>query len=155
MDPLRFRQSSIKYSEPQSTRYIFCRAPSSEAIACRYASPGGTSALRVTSDDELESLIGSPIKLVIQQQHSARDHHMQAFIAESPFLQIGTNGGDGQCDEVLATMFVQGKPPIAGIAVTVKECYLLMRRIADPFETLGASPTTQGTIAVMLRRNPD
>ena len=53
---------------------------------------------RVTSADELQSLIGSPSELVIRKQLAELDHHMQAFIAEAPFLLIGTYGSDGQCD---------------------------------------------------------
>lgn len=146
---------------------------------------------RVTSAEELESLIGSPSELVIRKQLAELDRHMQAFIAEAPFLLIGTYGNDGQCDvsprgdlpsvarvldsktlilaerpgnrradslqniietgrvgllfvipglgetlrvngpacviqddEVLATMSVQGKQPVVGIAVEVEECYL-------------------------------
>jgi predicted pyridoxine 5'-phosphate oxidase superfamily flavin-nucleotide-binding protein len=53
---------------------------------------------RVTTIDELTALIGSPGELVIRKQLSELDHHMQAFIAESPFLLLGTYGRDGQCD---------------------------------------------------------
>ena len=53
---------------------------------------------RVTSAEELESLIGSPSELVIRKQLAELDQHMQAFIAESPFLLLGTYGADGQCD---------------------------------------------------------
>jgi PPOX class probable FMN-dependent enzyme len=53
---------------------------------------------RVTSADELQSLIGSPSELVIRKQLAELDHHMQAFIAEAPVLLIGTYGSDGQCD---------------------------------------------------------
>ncbi|MFT5327564.1 MAG: PPOX class probable FMN-dependent enzyme [Planctomycetaceae bacterium] len=146
---------------------------------------------RVTSAEQLESLIGSPSELVIRKQLSQLDHHMQAFIAEAPFALLGTYGRDGQCDvsprgdrpsvaqvidpktlvlaerpgnrradslqniietgrvgllfvipglgetlrvngaacviqdeEVLATLAVQGKQPVIGIAVEVEECYL-------------------------------
>ncbi len=53
---------------------------------------------RVTSNEQLESLIGSPSELVIRKQLSHLDRHMQAFIAESPFALLGTCGGDGKCD---------------------------------------------------------
>jgi len=146
---------------------------------------------RVTSTEQLESLIGTPSELVIRKQLSQLDRHMQAFIAEAPFALLGTYGRDGQCDvsprgdrpsvatvidpktlvlaerpgnrradslqniietdrvgllfvipglgetlrvngsacviqdeEVLATLAVQGKQPVIGIAVEVEECYL-------------------------------
>ncbi len=146
---------------------------------------------RVTTIDELTALIGPPSELVIRKQLSELDHHMQAFIAESPFLLLGTYGRDGQCDvsprgdlsaaakvldsktlviaervgnrradslrnivetgrvgilflipglgeslrvngsacvmrddEILATMSVNGKTPVVGIAINVEECYL-------------------------------
>ncbi len=146
---------------------------------------------RVVSAVELEALIGSPSELVIRKQLAELDQHMQAFIAESPCLLLGTYGADGKCDvsprgdlpsvatvldsrtlviaerpgnrradslqniletgrvgllflipglgetlrvngvacvirddEVLATMAVQGRPPVVGIAVEVEECYL-------------------------------
>lgn len=53
---------------------------------------------RVTSVNELESLIGSPSELVIRKQLSELDHHMKAFIAEAPFALLGTYGRDGRCD---------------------------------------------------------
>lgn len=53
---------------------------------------------RITSTDELPPLIGSPSELVIRKQLAELDHHMQAFIDESPFLLLGTYGSDGLCD---------------------------------------------------------
>ena len=53
---------------------------------------------RITSPDELQSLIGSPSELVIRKQLAELDHHMQAFIAESPFLLLGTYDHYGLCD---------------------------------------------------------
>ena len=52
----------------------------------------------VTSAEELAGLIGSPSALVIKKQLARLDDHMTRFIAESPFLLIGTVGGDGSCD---------------------------------------------------------
>jgi PPOX class probable FMN-dependent enzyme len=52
----------------------------------------------VTSDEELAGLIGEPGELVIKKQLSQLDAHMRRFIAESPFLLIGTVGRDGSCD---------------------------------------------------------
>jgi PPOX class probable FMN-dependent enzyme len=53
---------------------------------------------RVTSVDELESLIGTPSELVIKKQLPALDDHMQVFIVESPFLLLGTVDHAGRCD---------------------------------------------------------
>ena len=53
---------------------------------------------RVTSYEELESLIGSPSDLVIRKQLAELDKHMQAFIAEAPFALLATYGSDGRCD---------------------------------------------------------
>ena len=145
----------------------------------------------VTSVDELTALIGTPSELVLKKQLSELDGHMKAFIAESPFLLLGTVSRDGGCDvsprgdlhglakvldsktlvipdrrgnrridslrniletgqvgllfmipgmgetlrvngraclirdeEVLASLAVEGKPPLVGIAVEVEECFL-------------------------------
>ena len=53
---------------------------------------------QVTSSDELASLIGLPSELVIKKQLAELDRHMKSFIAESPFMLLGTVGGDGRCD---------------------------------------------------------
>lgn len=52
----------------------------------------------VTSDEEITQLVGSPSELVIKKQLPELDDHMQSFIAESPFVLIGTVGSDGRCD---------------------------------------------------------
>ena len=145
----------------------------------------------VTSVDELTELIGTPSELVLKKQLSELDGHMKAFIAESPFLLLGTASRDGGCDvsprgdlhglakvldsktlvipdrrgnrridslrniletgrvgllflipgmgetlrvngraclvrddEVLASLAVEDKPPLVGIAVEVEECFL-------------------------------
>jgi PPOX class probable FMN-dependent enzyme len=52
----------------------------------------------VTSAEELAELIGVPSELVIRKQLPELDAHMRRFIAESPFLLIGTAGRDGSCD---------------------------------------------------------
>ena len=53
---------------------------------------------RVTSYEELESMIGSPSELVIRKQLAELDKHMQDFIAEAPFALLATYGSDGRCD---------------------------------------------------------
>ena len=52
----------------------------------------------VTTAEELVRLIGTPSELVIKKQLSELDDHMRHFIAESPFLLLGTFGRDGSCD---------------------------------------------------------
>ncbi len=52
----------------------------------------------VTSATELATLIGTPSELVIKKQLPELDRHMRAFIAESPFVLLGTVDRDGRCD---------------------------------------------------------
>ena len=53
---------------------------------------------RITTEAELVALIGTPGELVLKKQLSELDHHMIAFISESPFLLLGTYGKNGACD---------------------------------------------------------
>ena len=52
----------------------------------------------VTSADEITQLLGSPSEIVIKKQLAKLDQYMKSFIAESPFVMLGTVGRDGQCD---------------------------------------------------------
>lgn len=52
----------------------------------------------VTTAAELEALIGLPSELVIKKQLAELDNHMQAFVAQAPFLLLGTVGQSGMCD---------------------------------------------------------
>jgi uncharacterized protein len=52
----------------------------------------------VTSAEELARVIGVPSELVLKKQLPELDAHMKRFIAESPFLLLGTVGRDGSCD---------------------------------------------------------
>lgn len=52
----------------------------------------------VTSASEVTELIGSPSDLVIKKVLSELDDHMRSFIAESPFMLIGTVDSSGRCD---------------------------------------------------------
>ncbi len=52
----------------------------------------------ISAPDELESLIGVPSELVLKKQLCKLDKHMQQFIAQSPFLLVGTVDADGNCD---------------------------------------------------------
>jgi uncharacterized protein len=53
---------------------------------------------RVNSVEELAALIGTPSELVMKKQLAALDAHMVRFIAESPFLLLGTVDQQGNCD---------------------------------------------------------
>ena len=52
----------------------------------------------VTSAEDLADLIGVPSELAVKKQRAEFDQHMTRFIAESPFLLIGTFARDGSCD---------------------------------------------------------
>ena len=52
----------------------------------------------VNSVEELTEIIGTPSELVIKKQLSELDDYMKTFIADSPFLLLGTVGKDGRCD---------------------------------------------------------
>jgi uncharacterized protein len=52
----------------------------------------------VTSAEELARVIGVPSERVIKKQLPELDAHMRRFIAESPFVLLGTAGRDGSCD---------------------------------------------------------
>ena len=53
---------------------------------------------RLTSTAELIELIGMPSELSLKKQLSELDRHMKEFIAEAPFVLLGTVGRDGTCD---------------------------------------------------------
>ena len=52
----------------------------------------------VTSAVELAELVGTPSELVVKKQLDHLDAHMRTFIAESPFLLLGTVDRQGRCD---------------------------------------------------------
>jgi len=52
----------------------------------------------ISSEAELRDFLGEPSELVKRKQLSALDKHGRAFIAQSPFMVIGTTGSDGSCD---------------------------------------------------------
>ncbi|MFN0021520.1 MAG: MSMEG_1061 family FMN-dependent PPOX-type flavoprotein [Pirellulaceae bacterium] len=52
----------------------------------------------ITTAAELTGLIGVPSEVAVKKQLAELDQHMTQFIAESPFLLIGTVGLDGSCD---------------------------------------------------------
>lgn len=52
----------------------------------------------ISSEAELRDFLGEPSELVKRKQLPALDKHGRAFIAQSPFMVIGTTGSDGSCD---------------------------------------------------------
>ena len=52
----------------------------------------------ISSIDELVAVIGVPSELVVKKQLAELDGHMRSFIAESPFVLLGTVGASGACD---------------------------------------------------------
>jgi len=52
----------------------------------------------IRSEEELRDLIGFPSELVIRKQLAYLDKHCQNFIAQSPFLLIGSVDTHGACD---------------------------------------------------------
>jgi uncharacterized protein len=53
----------------------------------------------VTSVDTLRSIIGGePSEVARKKELTALDVHSRAFIANSPFLLLGTSSADGRCD---------------------------------------------------------
>ena len=53
----------------------------------------------VTSVDTLRSIIGGePSELARRKELTALDAHARTFIAQSPFLLLGTSSADGRCD---------------------------------------------------------
>ncbi len=52
----------------------------------------------VTSVEQLSDIIGLPSELVLKKELHSLDDHMKAFIAESPFVLLGTVSRDGRCD---------------------------------------------------------
>ena len=52
----------------------------------------------VSSTEELETLLGRPSELVIRKQLCEFDDHMKSFVANSPFVLLGTVDQRGRCD---------------------------------------------------------
>lgn len=52
----------------------------------------------VTSAEELRQIVGTPGPLALKKELGKLDDHMRKFIANSPFLVMGTYGADGACD---------------------------------------------------------
>lgn len=53
---------------------------------------------RVTSGEELASIIGTPSIIAIKKELKTLDEHMRRFIAHAPFVVISTHAADGRCD---------------------------------------------------------
>ncbi|MCY2967019.1 MAG: pyridoxamine 5'-phosphate oxidase family protein [Planctomycetota bacterium] len=58
------------------------------------------SSFRRTLDSaaDLAALIGTPSELAIKKERTELDQHMRTFLAESPFVLVGTVGRDGRLD---------------------------------------------------------
>lgn len=52
----------------------------------------------VTSAEELRELLGEPSELVKRKVLPGLDEHCKAFIANAPFVLMGTASASGQCD---------------------------------------------------------
>jgi PPOX class probable FMN-dependent enzyme len=53
---------------------------------------------RVTSVDELTTIVGTPGALALKKELKTLDENMRRFIAHAPFVVISTHGSDGRCD---------------------------------------------------------
>ena len=53
---------------------------------------------RITSGEELASIVGTPSAIAIKKELKTLDEHMRRFIAHSPFVVISTHATDGRCD---------------------------------------------------------
>jgi uncharacterized protein len=60
----------------------------------------------ITTEAELRTLINEPAELVKRKVLPALDRHCREFIAQSPFLLLGTHASDGSCD-----VSPRGDPP--------------------------------------------
>ncbi len=52
----------------------------------------------ITSEAELRACLGEPSDLVLRKQLTTLDAHCRAFIANSPFMLLGSTAADGSCD---------------------------------------------------------
>jgi uncharacterized protein len=53
---------------------------------------------RITSEETLRTLVGTPSDLALKKQLASLDAHCRDFIAHAPFLLLATAGADGTCD---------------------------------------------------------
>lgn len=53
---------------------------------------------RIDSIDELEAVVGTPGELVIKKQLPHLDDFMRSFVAQAPFVLLGTVDSEGRCD---------------------------------------------------------
>ncbi|MCW1967318.1 MAG: pyridoxamine 5'-phosphate oxidase family protein [Anaerolineae bacterium] len=73
----------------------------------------------ISTEAELRDFLGEPSELVKRKQLPALDKHGRAFIAQSPFVVIGTSGSDGLCD-----VSPRGDP--AGFVQVLDDTHLLI-----------------------------
>ena len=53
---------------------------------------------RITSGEELASIVGTQSAIAIKKELKTLDEHMRRFIAHAPFVVISTHAADGRCD---------------------------------------------------------
>ena len=66
----------------------------------------GRASLRALSAEDVREVIGSPHELVVLKVRPSLDDHCRAFIAQSPFVALGTVGAEGNAD-----VSPRGDPP--------------------------------------------
>ncbi|MBA8930254.1 hypothetical protein BC739_007487 [Kutzneria viridogrisea] len=97
-----------------------------------------TGLVEITTRDELESVVGLPIKRVAEK---GRDHLHEvdrAWLAHSPFCLVATSAADGSCD-----VSPKGDPP--GFTLVLDERTIVLperpgNRRADGFHNLLTNP---------------
>jgi PPOX class probable FMN-dependent enzyme len=93
---------------------------------------------RITDLATLRALVGTPGERAVRKQLAALDQHCRAFIAQSPFVLLGTSGPDGRCD-------VSPKGDRPGFVLTLDETTLVIpdrpgNRRLDSLQNILANP---------------
>jgi PPOX class probable FMN-dependent enzyme len=52
----------------------------------------------IETEQELRALLGEPGPRAVQKERTSLDDHCRAYIAQAPFVLVGTSGADGRCD---------------------------------------------------------
>jgi hypothetical protein len=73
----------------------------------------------VTSQDELRAMVGEPSERAVKKELPTLDVYARAFIANSPFLLLGTSGTDGRCD-------VSPKGDAPGFVIVLDDTHLVI-----------------------------
>ncbi|MBO8170813.1 MAG: pyridoxamine 5'-phosphate oxidase family protein [Bacillaceae bacterium] len=53
---------------------------------------------RITSEEQLRTILGYPGKVVQRKVVNALDHHCRYFISQSPYVLLSTSDSSGNCD---------------------------------------------------------